>query len=85
MANEVIGAVGVGLILFAFLLNLFRRLSERHPAYLLLNAIGAGMACWYAWIGGTLPFVILEGVWCLAALVQLVMVKRSAPVETGAR
>lgn len=84
MSNEVIGSVGVGLILLAFLLNLVGRVSERHPAYLLMNIIGAGMACWYAWVGDSIPFVILEGVWCAAALARMVLNRRGAPAEAEA-
>ncbi|MBD3402928.1 hypothetical protein GF420_08525 [candidate division GN15 bacterium] len=69
------------MILLAFLLNLVRWLSERHPAYLLLNFAGAGLACWYAWAGGAIPFVVLEGIWCLAALIKFgsVVTRKTAP------
>jgi hypothetical protein len=83
MPFVLIGSAGVGLILLAFLLNLVRVLSERHPLYLWMNIIGAGLACWYAWAGGSLPFVILEGVWCLAAAIKLGTIRKGAPARAG--
>jgi hypothetical protein len=76
MSPAVIGSCGVGLLLAAFVLNLARKLSERHPLYLTMNAIGAFLAAWYAYAGQALPFVILESVWGTAALVRLIGVAR---------
>jgi hypothetical protein len=74
----------VGLLLLAFVLNLLKIVSERHQVYLLLNMVGSGLALWYAWVGGTIPFVVLEGAWGLAALVKLAMVIKKAPAGAGA-
>ncbi len=80
MSPVVIGSFGVTLLLAAFGLNLLRKLSERSVVYLLMNIIGAMLAAWYAWDGGAVPFVILEFVWALTALVRLtiVLTKRSS-------
>ena len=85
MSPELIGSLGVGLLLLAFVLNLARKLSERHPAYLIMNVAGCALAAWYAWVGEQVPFVVLETVWGLAAAIKLgfVLIKK-APVETGA-
>jgi hypothetical protein len=64
------------MLLVAFALNLARKLSERHPVYLLLNLIGSLLAAVYALDGGAIPFVILEAVWGGFALVKLVTVYR---------
>ena len=77
MPPVVIGSIGVALLLVAFALNLLRKLSERSIPYLLMNIVGALLAAWYAWAGGALPFVILEAVWALTALVRLIMVLMS--------
>lgn len=74
MFAQILGSIGVGLLLLGFVLNLTRILSERHPVYLGLNVVGCALAGYYAWIGGQIPFVVLEGVWGLAALVKLVNV-----------
>jgi hypothetical protein len=79
------GVVGVALLLLAFGLNLGRRLSARSPFYLGLNVVGAGLAGWYAWLDGALPFVALEGVWSIVALVRLIGVMRKAPSQQGER
>lgn len=85
MSPELIGSLGVSLLLIAFVLNLARRLSERHPVYLLMNVFGCALAAWYAWVGQQVPFVVLETVWGVAALVKLGLVFiKKAPAETGA-
>ena len=71
MLPMIVGSAGVGLLLLAFVLNLLRMLSEKHPAYLTMNVLGAALAAWYAWVGGVVPFVILESVWGGAALIRL--------------
>ena len=66
-----IGFAGVALLLIAFLLNLFKLLpSDGHP-YLGLNLVGAGLACYSSYLIGFMPFVILEGVWALVALIAI--------------
>ncbi|PCJ62414.1 MAG: hypothetical protein COA73_06670 [Candidatus Hydrogenedentota bacterium] len=35
------------------------------------NAIGAGFAAYASWLIDYMPFVILEGIWCLVALISL--------------
>jgi hypothetical protein len=67
-----IGSVGVTLLLAAFLLNLCRVLRADSRAYAGLNLAGAGLACWSSWLIDFLPFVVLEGVWALVALIALV-------------
>jgi len=77
----VIGTVGVGLLLLAFALNLLRRTQESSPVYLAMNAVGASLAAWYAYDGDVLPFVVLELVWALTALVRLItVIKKGSPV-----
>jgi hypothetical protein len=68
----IIGTVGAGLLLLAFVLNLTRLLTEKSTVYLLMNLLGASLATWYAWATETWPFVALELVWGGAALVRLV-------------
>lgn len=77
MFPMIVGSVGVGLLLVAFVLNLLRIIGERSTAYLVLNLVGAGAACWYAWESGLIPFVILEGVWALTALVRLILTTKN--------
>lgn len=67
-----IGFVGVALLLLAFVLNLSRVLSANGPLYLGLNVAGAALACYSSYL--FMPFVLLEGVWALAALVSMVRI-----------
>lgn len=78
MIGMIIGSLGVFLLLLAFALNLTRVISERSTSYLLMNFIGAGMAAYYAFVGGMIPFVILETVWAMTALVRFFMIIKKA-------
>ena len=69
---NLIGSVGVALLLVAFVLNLAKRLPSSAATYTVLNFVGAGLACYSSYLIDFLPFVVLEGVWSLAALASLV-------------
>ena len=66
-----IGSTGVTLLLVAFVLNLLKVMSPDGRLYSVLNLVGAGLACWSSWLIQFMPFVVLEGVWALAALAAL--------------
>lgn len=74
--STTIGTLGVGLLLAAFVLNGTGVLDARGRPYLALNATGAGLACWASVLLGFLPFVVLEAVWCAAALAGLARGRR---------
>lgn len=69
--NDLIGAIGVGLILLAYFLSTFNYLSSSSTLYYILNIVGAGLACYASWLIRYWPFVILEGVWCLVSVIGL--------------
>ena len=69
---EWLGSLGVALLLAAYFLNLIGRLGRQQRAYHVVNALGAGLACWASWQIGFLPFVVLEAVWLAVALAALV-------------
>jgi len=69
--NDLIGFIGVTILLLAFLLNLLGRISKDGWLYVLLNATGAGLACLASWLINYLPFVILEGTWMLVSILAL--------------
>ena len=62
-----IGFAGVALLLVAFLLNLLKLMRSDGYAYTILNCVGAGLACYSSYLIRFMPFVVLEGVWALAA------------------
>ena len=70
MAN-LIGAIGVALLLAAFLLNLLKLLRADSAAYSALNFVGAALACYSSYLIDFMPFVVLEGVWTAAAAFAL--------------
>lgn len=66
-----IGFVGVTILLIAFFLNLKSIISKDSPSYLLLNIIGAGLACFASILISYLPFIILEGCWTIVSAIGL--------------
>ena len=70
--NDWIGFTGVAILLLAFLLNLLKKINSGSLAYILLNIIGAGLACLASWLIHYIPFVILEGVWTLVSAFALI-------------
>ena len=70
MAN-LIGTLGVALLLAAFLLNLLKLMRADGYAYTVLNLLGAALACYSSWLIDFMPFVVLEGVWAAAAAFAL--------------
>ncbi len=75
--GEIIGSIGVTLLLIAFTLNLLKKLEAGSKIYLLLNVVGAGLACLSSYLIAFWPFVILEGVWTLSSLFILFRTFRS--------
>jgi hypothetical protein len=74
-ASDIVASVGVTLILIAFVLNLSGRLERENAVYLWLNLVGAGLACLASVMVPFVPFIVLEGVWAIAALVSLIRLK----------
>ncbi len=70
--NDIIGFIGVAILLAAFLLNLMGKISKDGLLYILLNIAGAALACFASYLINYLPFVILEGTWMLVSFFALV-------------
>lgn len=69
--NDIIGTIGVGLILLAYFCQTFGWLSNKSKLFFLLNILGAGLACYASWLIGYWPFVVLEGVWFVVSVFGL--------------
>lgn len=69
--NDIIGTIGVSLILLAYFLHVFGWLPNQNKVFYMLNIAGAGLACYASWLLQYWPFVILEGVWCLVSIIGL--------------
>ncbi len=78
-----IGALGVGLLLVAFFLNLFQRTTPESLWYVSMNLVGAGLSCYASWLIGFVPFVVLEGTWAVVAGVALVRLLRKRGAAEG--
>jgi hypothetical protein len=70
--NDLIGFMGVFILLIAFLLNLLGKLSQKSIGYILLNITGAGLACLASVLINYTPFIILEGTWTLVSIIALI-------------
>lgn len=72
---DVTGSVGVFILLLAFVLNILNKISRDSRSYILMNIIGAALACYASYLINYIPFIILEGVWTLVSLVALLRYK----------
>ena len=69
--NDLLGFIGVAILLAAYLLNLSGKLAKDGLAYIIMNAIGGGLSCLASYLINYIPFVILEGTWMLVSLFAL--------------
>ncbi|EAQ49231.1 MULTISPECIES: CBU_0592 family membrane protein [Leeuwenhoekiella] len=67
-----LGALGVFQILLAYVLNLAKKVTTSDWFFLLLNTIGASMACSASILLEYWPFIILEGVWAFTSLISVI-------------
>lgn len=70
--NDCIGSAGVAILLLAFLLNLLKKISSNSLPYIVMNIMGAGLACLASWLIGYIPFVVLEASWTLVSVFALI-------------
>jgi hypothetical protein len=66
--SDWIGFIGVFILLIAFFLNIINVLHKNSYAYMLMNIIGAGVACAASILIHYLPFIILEGIWTVVSI-----------------
>jgi len=71
-----IGFIGVAILLAAFFFNLKGKISKDSFIYLLMNILGAGLACYASVLLKYLPFIILEGCWTLVSILGLMKLIR---------
>jgi uncharacterized membrane protein len=69
--SEIIGSIGVALLLIAFFMNSFGMLNSNSRTYQLMNALGAAVSCYASYLIGFAPFVVLEAIWCAAAVAAM--------------
>lgn len=71
-AIDWIGFIGVAILLIAFFLNLRNYIKKESITYLILNFVGAGLACYASVLLAFWPFIILEGCWSLVSVYGLI-------------
>ena len=65
--GDLIGTIGVTILLIAFVLNQRRMLSEHSRPFLAMNLLGAALCAWSSWLVEFYPFLVLESVWAMVA------------------
>jgi hypothetical protein len=65
--TDIVGSIGVTILLIAFLLNLTNKVQKDSILYLILNCIGAAIACLASILMHYIPFIILEGCWAMVS------------------
>ncbi len=80
-----IGALGVSLILLAYFLNVMKIVSTDRLVFILLNLVGASLACLASVLINYSPFIVLEGAWTIVSLIALRKFLGNRRVENGNR
>jgi len=74
--NDLIGTIGIALILIAYFLNTERLIPVNGKLFYVLNTIGAALACYASLLINYWPFVILEGTWTLISIYGMMRTMR---------
>lgn len=80
--NDIIGTIGVGLILLAYCFNTFSVISGEGKLFFAMNIAGAALSCYASLLISYWPFVVLEGVWTFVSIIGLsrVLLKTSSNI-----
>ena len=73
---DLLGFIGVSMILIAYFLNLNNRLDSNDIKYILLNLFGGMLACLASLLMKYYPFVLLEGTWTIVSIIALIKYQR---------
>ena len=76
--NDLVGTIGVGLVLFAYFLNTMRYIPVNGKLYYVLNSVGGALSCYAALLISFWPFVILEAVWTFVSVYGLIKTMKVA-------
>ena len=75
-ASQIIGSIGVALLLIAFFMNSFGMLASDSRSYQTMNVVGSAVSCYASYLIGFAPFVVLEATWCAAAVAAMLRGRR---------
>jgi hypothetical protein len=70
--SDILATAGVTILLIAFLLQILKVISVESNWYSLMNLVGAALAGISAWMISFMPFVVLESVWVMVSLFNLI-------------
>jgi len=76
---DLLGFLGMILLLSAFLFNQFKWFANDSVAYHVFNLLGAYILTYYAYVLGNTPFIILEFVWGSFSLYTLTKIWTDKP------
>ena len=74
--ENIIGVIGVGLILLAYFLHTAKFIENNGKLYYVMNIFGAAVACYASFLINYAPFVVLEGVWTIVSIYGLMRAMR---------
>lgn len=69
--NDVIGTIGVGIVLIAYFLNNFSFIERNGNLYYIFNILGASIACYASILIDYIPFIVLEATWAFLSVISL--------------
>jgi len=69
--SDLLATAGVSILFIAFLLQILKVIRVESNSYSLMNLVGAALAGISAWMINFMPFVVLESVWVLVSLFNL--------------
>jgi len=69
---DIIGSIGIVILLIAFFLNLFGYLEKDSVWYSLLNVVGATLAGIASYLIPYWPFFVLEIIWTIVSIFGLI-------------
>lgn len=79
---DMVGLVGVVIILSAYALLQSGRLAVRAPIYSAMNLVGSGFILFSLTVDFNLPSAIIEGAWALISIYGLAVALRKRPAES---
>ena len=74
----VIGIIGSIFILIGFIIDEFTKIRNNTLSYNLINLTGASILSYYAFIVWSWPFLILNVIWTIVAIVKIVQIIRKS-------
>lgn len=69
--NDIIGTIGVGMVLIAYFLNIFYLIKRDGIFFYSLNIVGGAISCYASILIQFWPFIILETIWTLVSIAGL--------------